>query len=163
MVITVCISGLLRNKAVIFKEADWLFWRAFAEFRKVTASSCLPVLPRGTTRPSLNGVVWSLLFGYFWKSVRKFQVSIKSITNDGHLTWRLEYIYDNIAFSSSYDEKYFRKSCREDKNNHFILKNCFPKIMPFVRFSFDITAPSVGQGLLIRDVSRSHTTTHHSR
>jgi len=30
-------------------------------------------------------------------------------------------------------------------------------------FVFGATAPPVGEGLLIYEVSRSHTTTHHSR
>jgi hypothetical protein len=136
MVISVCISCMLRNKRVTYREVDWLLWGAFAEFRKVTASSCLPVLPHGTTRPSLNAVLWSLLFGHFWKSVGKFQVSVKSNKNDGQLAWRPAYIYYNIAFNTSYNEKYFRQICGENKNNNFIWNDYFPKIMPFMRFFF---------------------------
>ena len=33
----------------------------------------------------------------------------------------------------------------------------------FVVFVFGATVPAVGEGLLIHEVSRSHTTTHHSR
>ena len=39
----------------------------------------------------------------------------------------------NISFISSWNEKRFRQSCRENQNTHFVLLNFFvSKIVPFV-------------------------------
>jgi len=42
------------------------------------------------------------------------------------------------------------------------MQQTFMKILYYFSFSFGTTAPR-GQGLLIHEVTRSHTTTHHSR
>jgi hypothetical protein len=40
------------------------------------------------------------------------------------------YFYNNISLSSSYNEKFFRQSRRENQNTHFTFNNVFPKIAP---------------------------------
>jgi len=55
---------------------------------RLFASSCLAcpsVRPHGTTRLSLYGFSWYLIFGCFRKSVEKIQASLKSDKNNGYL------------------------------------------------------------------------------
>ena len=67
-------------------------------------------------------------------SVENIQVSLNSINNNRHFTWRPEYICDNISLNYSENEKYFRESCRENQNTHFVFGNFFPpKIEPLMR------------------------------
>jgi len=100
----------------------------------------------------------------FWKSAGTFQVSITSNKNNMHLTWRLAYIDGHTSPSSSYNEKYFRQSCRENQNTHFMLNNFFPKVTSFMRFFFFWrNSPPLGQDLFSHEVCISRTTTHRSR
>ena len=38
-----------------------------------------------------------------------------------------------IISRSVQNEKYFKQSCRENQNSHFMFNNFFSKIMPFMR------------------------------
>jgi hypothetical protein len=38
---------------------------------------------------------------FFWKSVKKIQVSLKSDQNNEYFTWRPVYVYDNTYLNSS--------------------------------------------------------------
>ena len=60
--------------------------------------------------------IWYL--NIFLKSVEKIQFSLKSDKNNGYFAWIPEYIYD-ISLNSSYNEKIWDKSCRENKSTHF--------------------------------------------
>jgi len=42
-------------------------------------------------------------------------------------------IFGNNSLNSSYNEKFFRQSSRENQNTHFMFNNVFPKIVPFMR------------------------------
>ena len=64
---------------------------------------------------------------FFWKSVEKCQTSFKYGNNNGDLTWRPLYIYNNFSHSCSLNEKSFRKRCRENQNTHFMFHNFFPE------------------------------------
>ena len=60
-----------------------------------------PTRPHGKTRLQLGGLLWYLIFeGFFWKSVEKFQISLKYDKNNGYITWRPMYIYDIISMGS---------------------------------------------------------------
>jgi len=64
----------------------------------------------------------------FQKYVKKIQVSLNSDKNIKYFIWRPMYIYDSILLNSSGNEKFFRKSCRENQNTHlwllFLFWNC---------------------------------------
>jgi len=86
----------------------------FAKLRKTIISFVMSVCP--SVRMELLGShcadfceIWYLRF--FWKSVEKIQVSLKSDTNKGHLIWRPIHIFDHISLSlsTSQNEKCFTK------------------------------------------------------
>ena len=72
-------------------------------------------------------------FWIFWKSFTKIQVSLKSDKNKGYFTRRPIYSFYHVLLISSYNEKYFRKKCRENQNTHFVFSNFLSKIVPFTR------------------------------
>jgi hypothetical protein len=101
------------------------FLGGFAKFRKATTSfvmSVCPFLPMEQLVSHWIEFYEISYFGIFRKSVEKIQDSLKYDKNNGQFTWRPEYTYDNIALSSSYNEKYFWQLCRENQNTHFIFK-----------------------------------------
>ena len=63
----------------------------------------------------------------FWKSIEKFQVLLKSGKNNGYFTWRSMYTYDKFSLNSSWNEKFFRQSCRVYQNAHFVFNNFLPR------------------------------------
>jgi len=84
------------------------FLCAFAKLRKqLLGLSCLAVHLsfglHGTTWLPLDGFSWNLVFEELKKSVKEIQMSLKSDKNDGYLTWRRMYIYDNIRSNSCYN------------------------------------------------------------
>ena len=111
---------LLKHPVYIYQSAkDWKINHsagnysrdAYAELKNSTISlvmadrlpgwnSCAP-----NGRIFLNGI-WYLRI--FRKSVEKISVSLKSDKNNGHIPRRPMYIYDNISFDFSYNEKCFR-------------------------------------------------------
>jgi hypothetical protein len=70
---------------------------------------------------------------FFWKSVEKIQVSLKSDKNEHVL-----YTEANIRFCSylaQFLERNFSdKSCAENPNTHFMFSNFSPKIVLFMRW-----------------------------
>jgi hypothetical protein len=68
-------------------------------------------------------------------SVDRIQVSLHSDKNNRYFTRRRVYIHDNISLNSSYNEKQFRQSGRENRNTHFMFNNVFfpPKVVPFTK------------------------------
>jgi len=64
---------------------------ALAQLQKTIVSFVMPVRPsmrpHGTTRLSLNGFLWNLIFEYFWNiCVKEIHVSFKSGKNNGYFT-----------------------------------------------------------------------------
>jgi len=47
--------------------------------------------------------------------------------------WLLINSIFNISHNSSWNEKRFRQTCRENQNTHFMFKNIFPEVVPFIR------------------------------
>jgi Fe-S oxidoreductase len=75
--------------------------------------------------------VWGF---FFQKSAERIQVLLKFDKNNGHFLEDLRmYIYDNISLNLLRMKNVSDKSCRENKNTHFIFNNFFPKIVLFVR------------------------------
>jgi len=93
-----CVSVML-----IYYECSSVVWffflGTFTKLQKVTVSSIVSVCPHGTTHLSLNRFSWNLTI-LFWKSVKKFQVSLKSDKNNGYFPWCPMYICDNILLNS---------------------------------------------------------------
>jgi len=59
-----------------------------------------PTHPHERNRLLLDGCLWNLLFeDFFLRFVGKFQVSLKSYTNNWHFTWRPKCFYDNSLIS----------------------------------------------------------------
>jgi len=105
-------------------------WQAGPQNCEATTSFVTSVCPsvrqHGTAWLPLDGFSWNLIFEYLKKTVEKSnQVSLKSHKNNGYFTWRPIYIFDNSSLSSSYNEKCFRQSCRDNQNTHFMFDNFF--------------------------------------
>jgi hypothetical protein len=81
-----------------------LLLRAFAKLRTAAVSFVMSVrlfiCPHGTTRLTLEGFSWNLIFEDFSK-LEKIRVWLTCDTNNGYFTWRSLHIYDNISLSSS--------------------------------------------------------------
>ena len=94
-----------------------LILRRFPKLRRATISFvmsvcpyvCVSVRPHGTTHLPLDGVSWNLIVEYFFKSIEKIEVWLKSDNNNSYFTWRSTYIYD-ISLNSSYNENFFRQN-----------------------------------------------------
>jgi hypothetical protein len=54
------------------------------------------------------------IWGSFWKSVDKIQMSLKSDKNNEYFTRRPMYIFDHISLSSSKNENYLKKNVIEE-------------------------------------------------
>jgi len=85
------------------------------------------VCPHGTIRFPLEKFPWKLIFENFSKIYRENQVILKYNKNKGYFTWWHMYIYDNISLNYSKNEKFFRKSRRDNQNIHFVSNNFFPQ------------------------------------
>ena len=112
-----------------------------AYFREITedrllASSCLSVCrsarkdwtPTGQILMKFCTLVYIF---FFWKSVDKIQVSLKSDKNKGYLTLRQTYIYNYNRWTSLIIKTVSDKSCRDNKTHS--LRYVFPRIVPFIR------------------------------
>jgi hypothetical protein len=73
------------------------------------------------------------IFDCFPKSDKKFQDSIKSGKNNEYLTRTHTHVYDRISLNVSWNERFFRQICSNNKNNIFMFNDVSPKIVPFVR------------------------------
>jgi len=97
---------------------------AFAKLRKGTVNFvmfvCPSVRPHGTAGLPLGRFKRNLTFEHCSKI---FQVSLKSDNNNGHFKTNVLFYY--ISLISCYNEKFFKKNCRESQNTHFILNNFF--------------------------------------
>jgi len=78
------------------KDRTSYFLGTFTELWEVIISSVMSVHPRGITRLPLDEFPWNLTPEYFPRSVEEIQVSLKSDSNNGYLTYRPIYIYDRI-------------------------------------------------------------------
>ena len=68
----------------------------------------------------------------FQKQFDEIQVTLKSDKNGGYFVWRFIYIYYNILFRSSENEKNFWQNLYGNSKHDFMFNNFFPKIDPFV-------------------------------
>jgi hypothetical protein len=99
---TFCIRQLCYSNSMKNDLSHWLILVPFlCAFVKL---SCLPVSPSlsmeqlGSNGTDFNEI-WYL--STFRKSVDIFQVSLRSVKNNGWFTWRPMHIYGNILLSSS--------------------------------------------------------------
>ena len=103
--------------------------------RKATVSFVKFVCPSAwnNSAPTWRILMKLDIWAFFRNSVEKIQISLKSDKNDGYSTSRRFQIYDIISLNSSYKEKCFKSSCRENQNTHFMFSTVFPKTVPFMR------------------------------
>jgi len=66
-----------------------------------------------------------LYLSSFRKSADKIKASLKSDNNNGYFTWIPLYNFDYISLIPSWNEKYFRQSCRENHNILFVFNSFF--------------------------------------
>jgi hypothetical protein len=78
------------------------------------------VCPYGTTRIPLDEFSWNLIFGLFLHP-KICPENYWTDKNDGYLTWRRFCIYDNMSLNYSYNEKFFKQSCRENQHIFYIV------------------------------------------
>jgi len=96
----------------------------FAKLQKVTISFVMSVSLHGTTQLPLERFSWNLILEYFWKSVIKIQVSLKSDRNNRYLTWRpISICHSLLLLTTNVSDR----SCRENHNTHFKFSNFFKK------------------------------------
>jgi len=93
----------------------------FTILQKVTISHVLFVCLSARPFAWNNSVPTGRIFlkfdiSVFFKNLSKKFNFYWNLTEEHLLTWILMYAYDSISLSSSWNEKYFRKSCREDQN-----------------------------------------------
>ena len=75
--------------------------------KRLTASSCLSVrLSAWNSAPTGRNFMknWNLSI-FFFKSVKRIQLSLQSGKNKGYFTWRPIYIFHHISLNSSSNEK----------------------------------------------------------
>jgi hypothetical protein len=113
------------------------FLIAFIKLQKATfsfvMSVCPSVHPYGTSWLPLDGILVNLILELFSKIVKKIQVLLKStrITGTVH-----EVVFTVMTVSPQILRRMrnvLDKSCRENKNTHFMFTNFFTKIVPFIR------------------------------
>jgi hypothetical protein len=72
--------------------------------------------------------IWHL--SIFWKCIKKIQVPLKSVKNNGYFAWRPMYIVDHILLISSYNVEMFETKVVEKITTHvlcsvtFLWKSC---------------------------------------
>ena len=148
------------------------FLGAFSKLRKATISFVRSVRSHKTTRLPMDGFSWNFVWGFFENLSRnfKFYKNLTRITG----TWRHLYICDNTSLHSCYNKKYFRQSCRQNQNAHFMFNDIFLKnpafyemfVFFFWRYNplwLYFHSPVAGFSLPVFEVSWSHKTTCHSR
>ena len=68
--------------------------------------------------------VWGVFF--FWESVAKIQIALKSDKNNRYFAWRPIHVYFIISRSVLLRMRNVSdKSCRENQNTHFVFSNFF--------------------------------------
>ena len=102
------------------------FVGAFAKLWKAAISFIMSVHPHGMTWLPLDGFAWILYLSIFWKSVKKFQVSLKSDKNKDILCGG-QYTYFIISHSVLRMRNVSGRSCIEYQNTYFMLSNIFFK------------------------------------
>ena len=135
------------------KSDSEVILRAFAKSRKATVSFITPVCPSVCLSVHMEqlGSFWKDFHIWytriFRKSVEIIQVSLKSDKNNGYIIGRRMYIYRDVSLNYLNDKCFQAFQLQRKSNTHLTLR---------LLMSYIYGAP-------ILDVSRSHTTTQHSR
>jgi len=141
-------------KAMCGQKVEFL--GAIAKLRNATVKIFTPVCPSVRQPAWNNSAPTGRIFMKFYISVflenllRKFKFSLQSDRNNGWFTWRPVYIFDHISLNNFLEIEIFQRVVVERINAH-ILCLTLRRLMSYI------------YGAPILDVSRSHTTTQHSR
>ena len=100
---------------------------ALAKLRKATISFIMSVCL--SVRMEQLGFHWTdcheiWYFSILWKSVEKFQVSLKSDTNNGYFAWRPMHINDSILLNSCNNENWCRQRLYRKSEHAPIMRRC---------------------------------------
>ena len=119
------------------------FSGGFAIMPKATISFVMSVRPSvrmvNSVLAPTNGFSWYLIFWYFFSRILQENTSLLiPDKNNRYFTCRPIYSLDHISLISSYHEKDFWQICTENQNTRFVFINVFPKIVPFMRWRWEI-------------------------
>jgi len=84
-------------------------------------------------RLPLDEFSWKLTFEFFRKYFEKIQVLLKPDKNSAYFTWRTKYILITSRSFLLRMRNISDKSCRENKNTHFVFSSFVSKIVSFMR------------------------------
>jgi hypothetical protein len=109
-----------------------VFLGALAKLRKATINFDISVHLSVRLSVSMKqlGYHWTyfneiLYLRIFRISIEKFHILLNSDKNKGYFTWISRSVFYRISINSSWNEKCFRQSCRENQNTHFMFNNLF--------------------------------------
>ena len=87
--------------------------------KRLLTLSCSSVRPSAWNNSAPTGQIF-MKFDFFRKSVKKIQDSLNSDKNNVYFTQGCMYTNDSISLNYSWNEKCYRKICRENQNIHFM-------------------------------------------
>ena len=122
--------------------AEWqlyLFRRVLQNCGKQLSTYCLltrpSFLPHGTTRLTLDGFSWNLIWECFVKNLSrkfKFHQNASRVTGTSHEDVRTFVVLSRLFLLKMRNVS--DESCRENQNTHFMFNSIFPKIVPFTKY-----------------------------
>jgi hypothetical protein len=96
---------------------------ALIKLKKATISFIMSVRPFGTTRVPMNGFSWNFIFEDF-SNISRVHSSFIKIWQEWRALYMTTLVHkDNISLNTSYNDKYFKQSCRENQHKPFIVNN----------------------------------------
>jgi len=112
-----------------FRRADKI------EKKRLLASSCLPInpsgCPLGTTRLPMNGFLRNFIFENF-SNINRIYWSFIKIWQEWRALYMTTFVHkDDSSLNTTYNDKYFRQSCRENQHKQFIFHNV-SQIVPLI-------------------------------
>jgi hypothetical protein len=105
------------------------FLGVFSKFQNATANFVMSV---HLLWQNLAPTGWILMkfdnWVFFWKSVTKIEVLLKSDKNSSYFTGRPMYVYGNILLDSSRMRNVSDRNHRENQNSYFVFSNFFENL-----------------------------------
>ena len=161
MCLTYALTVLLyvRQHASVTVRRSRKFARSDHQLRLVCSSILLSVRPHRTTRLPLDRFSWNFISEYISKICgKKIQVSLKSQKCNVYCARRRVYIYDSTCISLILLKvrNVVRQKLQQKKieTTHFMFNNCFPKIVPFIRWCGNMWQSRTGHSWLSYTIRR---------
>jgi len=115
--------------------------------------SCLSIGLHRTTRLPMDGFVWNLIFEYFSKTIKKIQVSLKSVKNNGYFTWGLLDIFCSYLAYFFLEWEIFQRKVVEEIKTHIL---CSTTVFRELYCLWVMWKNTVQQGRLQMTIWRMH-------